>query len=222
MPSLLWLSHPLDPAAPRPPAIPAPELSWFLTVEKDGANVQMLRLANHTGTHLDSPRHVISDGAAIADFPPEELIYSRPVVIDLQAEDGEIVGPEKIEPHAGALAGADLALFRFGSEKFRMSEPGRFSTHCPGFGIPAGRWLREKFPRLHALGMDVPSVATIAHLDETMAVHHALLGGVGRKFIIIEEMHLAADLSGLREVRVSPWLVKGMDSGPCTILGVLA
>jgi hypothetical protein len=34
-------------------------------------------------------------------------------------------------------------------------------------------------------------------------------------------MHLAADLSGLREVRVSPWLVKGMDSGPCTILGVL-
>jgi hypothetical protein len=25
----------------------------------------------------------------------------------------------------------------------------------------------------------------------------------------------------LREVRVSPWLVKGMDSGPCTILGVL-
>lgn len=71
------------------------------------------------------------------------------------------------------------------------------------------------------MGMDVPSVACIAYLDETMACHNELLGGEGRRFLIIEDMKLDQDLAGQCEVRMSPWLVQGMDSGPCSIVGVL-
>src|SRR5213075_669305 len=71
---------------------------------------------------------------------------------------------------------------------------------CPGFGIESGRWLRKIAPKLRAMGMDVPSVACIAHLDQTMAVHHELLGGPGRRFLIIEDMDLDHDLTGLHEV----------------------
>ena len=52
-----------------------------------------------------------------------------------------------------------------------------------------------------------------------MAVHHELLGGQSRRFLIIEDMNLEHDLTGLREVRVSPWLVREMDSGPCSVVG---
>ena len=71
------------------------------------------------------------------------------------------------------------------------------------------------------MGLDVPSVATISRLDETMRAHNELLGKPGSRFLIIEEMKLDEDLTGLREVRVGPWLVRGMDSGPCSIVGVL-
>ena len=220
MSQYVQLSHTLGLTDPRPPAIPAPELSDLYTVPVDGANVQMLRLASHTGTHLDSPRHVIDDGVRITEYRPEELIFTRIAVVDLQLGDAQNVQPGHLEPHATVLQNADLALFRFGYGDVRRQHPERFSTRCPGFCVESARWLRETCPQLRAMGMDVPSVSTIAHLEETMAAHNELLSGEGRRFLIIEDMKLDEDLEGLSEVRVSPWLVLGMDSGPCTILGV--
>lgn len=221
MPRYAWLSYPLDLDGPRPPAIPAPELTDLYTVAEDGANVQILRLANHTGTHLDTPRHVIDGGAKITEFTPEELIFTRPLVVDLSLDDAETVMPEHLQPHAVALGLADLAMFRFGRGQVRRTDPQRFGNQSPGFGVESARWLSRTCPQLRAMGLDVPSVATIAHLDETMQAHNELLAGPGSRFLIIEEMNLDQDLTGLREVRVSPWLVEGMDSGPCSIVAEL-
>jgi hypothetical protein len=69
--------------------------------------------------------------------------------------------------------------------------------------------------------MDVPSLACIARLDETMAAHNELLGGEGCRFLVIEDMNLDHDLRALREVRMNPWLVNAMDSGPCSVVGIL-
>src|ERR1044071_7675812 len=106
MASLVWLSFPLDTEDPRPPAIPAPELAPLYTIEKDGANVQILRTASHTGTHLDSPRHVIQDGLTIGDYRPEELIFHRPALVDLPLPERSIVTPEHLAPISQTLAGA--------------------------------------------------------------------------------------------------------------------
>ena len=221
IPRYAWLSFPLGIDDPRPPAIPAPQLTPLYTVERDGANVQTLQAASHTGTHLDAPRHVIPDGLCIWDFSPEELIFQSPRVVDLPLPDAAVVSPQHLASVVPALADADLALLRFGYGSVRREDPERFSTRCPGFGVEGARWLRERFPSLRALGMDVPSLSCIAFLDETMAAHHELLGGPGRRFLVLEDMDLEQDLTGLREVRVSPWRVRGMDSGPCTIVGVL-
>ena len=81
------------------------------------------------------------------------------------------------------------------------------------------RGLRKSGAR--AIGMDVPSAACIAHLTETMACHNELLGGRGRRFLIVEDMDLEKDLGGLVEVRLWPWLVHDMDSGPCAAVGII-
>jgi len=216
----IWLSHPLGLKDPRPPAIPPPRLSEFLTVAKDGASVHVLRVASHTGTHVDAPRHVVEDGLAITDFAPEEFVFTHPVVIDLPLWDCEIVMPEHLAPHAERLGKADLALFRFNYARVRVMEPKRFSERSPGFGVESARWLRGACPGLRAVGMDVPSLACIAHLDRTMAAHNELLGGERRRFLVIEDMDLGRDLWGMNEVRLSPWLVKGMDSAPCSVVGL--
>jgi arylformamidase len=220
MPKYVYLSFPLGLTDPRPPAIPAPELAPLYTIAKDGAGVHTLRVASHTGTHVDAPCHVIQGGVPITAFAPEELIFTRPVVVELRAGDDEVVQPELLQPHAPAFQHADLALLRFGYGAVRRTEGERFSQHCPGLGVAATRWLRQNCPELRALGMDVPSLACIAHLDQTMAAHNELLGGAGCRFLVIEDMNLDLDLDGLDEVRLCPWLVQGMDSSPCSIVGV--
>jgi arylformamidase len=222
MPRYVWLSYPLALDGPRPPAIPPPELTDLYTVAKDGAGVQILRVANHTGTHVDSPCHVVDGAVRITDFRPEEFVFTRPAMVDLRLADATAAMPSHLEPFVARLQNADLALFRFGYGAIRRSDPQRFSTQCPGFGVESARWLRQMCPGLRALGLDVPSVAVITCLQSTMPAHNELLAGAGRRFLIIEEMHLDQDLNKLIEVRVNPWLVQGMDSGPCSIVGVLA
>lgn len=219
---LIWLSFPLDVRDPRPPAIPAPSLEPLYTIERDGANVQTLRLASHTGTHLDAPRHVIVDGLTVHDFSPEEFVFTHPVVVDLPMGETTIVGIGELKPVVGRLKGADLALFRLGYGRVRRENPERYADKCPGFGVEGARFLREECPSLRAIGMDVPSVACIAHLDQTMACHNELLGGENRRFLIIEDMNLEHDLSALLQVQISPWRVHGMDSGPCSVVGMLS
>jgi kynurenine formamidase len=221
MSKYVWLSFPLGLDDPRPPAIPAPELTPFLSIENDGANVQILRLASHTGTHVDSPLHVAAEGIPITDYRPEEFIFTRPAVVDLAVGDSEVVVPEHLEPLKDAMSGADIVLFRFGWGGIRKAEPERFIFRSPGFGVESARWIRESLPKLRAIGMDVPSLACIARLEETMAAHNELLAGQGNRFLAIEDMDLDKDLSDLREVRISPWLVSGMDSGPCSVVGVV-
>ncbi len=217
----IWLSFPLAVGGPVPPAIPAPELSPLYTVEEDGAGVQILKVATHTGTHVDLPRHVIAGGIGLTDLAVDKFTLTRPVVIDLPLGDATIVQPQELEPWKQRLALANVALFRFGYGAVRRDDGKRFSSQCPGFGVESARWLRQNCPDLRAMGLDVPSLSCIAHLERTMTAHNELLGGDGCRFFIVEDMNLEHDLTDLRELRVHPWLVQDMDSGPCSVVGIL-
>jgi kynurenine formamidase len=216
-----FLGFPLVENAPSPPAIPTVELSPFMSMPADEANVTLIKLTSHTGTHLDTPGHVIQDGLRLTDFQPADFIFDHPIVLDLPLGDGAIVQPQQLAPFVDQGQAADLLLFRFGYGPVRRVDPRRFSTQAPGFGVESAAFLREKFPRLRALGMDVPSLSTIASLETTFQAHHALLGGAGRRFLVIEDMNLEQDLSGLSAVIVAPLLVDRIDGGPCTVIGVL-
>lgn len=53
-----------------------------------------------------------------------------------------------------------------------------------------------------------------------MDAHRVLLSPPGSRFLLIEDMNLSFDLSPLRELWIMPWLVEGIDSGPCTVVGL--
>ncbi|MDR3552312.1 MAG: cyclase family protein [Clostridia bacterium] len=215
-----YLSYPLNVADPHPPAIPAAELYDYMTVDKDGASVQIIKTANHTGTHLDTSAHVFNDGIPITDFLPQDLIFTEVALVDLRLSDEETVMPEQLEPYREQLQNFEMAIFRFGVAEIRKKEPERFSNRLPGFGMESAQWLRDNLSNLRCIGTDLPSIATIAQLDITMRAHNILLAG-REKRLIIEEMNVAGDLSGLSEVRINPWMVKGMLSGPCSIIGII-
>lgn len=216
---VVWLSYPMSTTAPRPPAIPAPKVSEFQSIEKDGANVQFLQCYNHTGTHLDTAAHVIEGGAWITQFQPEELIYRKIRCIDMSGTpDDTVITPELLEPYLKDGSDEEALLVRFGVEEWRSGDPHRFSNHCPGFSIPAAEYIHQKMPNLRMIGTDVPSIACISSLEETMKAHNAFFElAKTPHFIIVEEMKLDADLEEIRSMLVSPWMHEEMNCGPCVI-----
>jgi arylformamidase len=224
----VFLSHALSTDTPTPPAIPPIELAPFMSLDKgDDANVTFVKLMTHTGTHVDTPRHVVRDGIALSDFEAGELVFKRPVVFDLPLGDDTLVMPEHLAGlekrpwgFGGRAVDADIVMFRFGYGRVRETDPRRYSGHCPGFGVESAMALREMFPQMRALGMDVPSLSCIAYLDRTMKAHNVLLGD-RRRFLVIEDMKLDMDLDGLASVIVAPLWIRDVDGGPATILGHL-
>jgi arylformamidase len=215
-----FLGYPLSAQTPTPPAIPAPAFSPFMALEKDGANVTMMQFASHTGTHLDVPKHVVAGAASLSDLQPVDFIFESPLVIDLPLEDAAVVQADDLTPFVTAGQEADFLLFRFGYGEIREKDPERFTTKSPGFGVESARFLRDNFPAMRGMGMDVPSLSCIEYLDETMAAHNVLLEGPGKHFIIVEDMKLDLDLHGLTQVIVAPLLAADLDGGPCTVIGI--
>jgi arylformamidase len=216
---ILSLGYPITLHDPNPPAIPPPMITPLYSVAADGANVFILKIALHSGTHVDAPAHVVEGGLRIIDFSPAELIFTCPIVVDLKLDDAQVVGPQHLLPVVEAGKEADLLLLRFGYGPVRRDEPQRYRERCPGLGMPGAEYLRTNLPQLRALGMDVPSLACIAHLEQTMSAHNVLLEGEGRRFLVIEDMNLEQDLGGLQRVILAPWQVAEVDSTPCTIFG---
>jgi kynurenine formamidase len=216
----IFLNYPLSPGDPNPPAIPPMELKPFMSLENgDDANVTSIKLVSHTGTHMDAPCHVIAGGITVTDFKADEFIFQRPLVFDLPLHDDELVMPEHLQPLVEIGKDADLILFRFGYGSVRKAEPNRYSAHCPGFGVESAEFLRDHFPHLRAIGMDVPSLSCICYLEKTMRAHNVLLAGNGGRFIVVEDMNLNQDLAGLSRVTLAPWMIKNLDGGPVTIIG---
>ena len=218
----IFLGYPISVDAPNPPAIPAPEITALYSLARGNeANVSVVKVANHTGTHVDAPAHVIEGGLKITEFEPEEFIFNHPAVVDLCLGDGEIVESDHLLPVVDVAKNADLLLVRFGYGPVRRTQPARYSCKCPGFGKASAECLLKALPNLRAIGMDVPSLACIEHLEETMEAHNILLGGEGRRFLIIEDMNLDYDLHKLASVWVAPWLIADIDSAPSTVVGRL-
>ena len=168
---IVQLSYPLRVGDPFPPAIPPLQITPKYSLDAgDAANVFMVSFANHSGTHVDAPRHVVADGIAITQFAPHEFHFDQPVVVDLPLPDRAVIGPDDLAPHAVTM------LLRFGYGPVRANEPERYRDQAPGFGVEGAAYLREQFPDLRAVGMDVPSFSTIAYLKDTMRAHNVVLG----------------------------------------------
>jgi len=207
----------MDGRSPRPPAIPAPEITDFQTVEQDGASVQYVTFYNHTGTHLDTEAHVFSTGISIEAFAPEDLIFRNVVILSFDRQNKYHMIAADLEPYVDILTTCDMAIVRFGVDGIRRNDHNRFSNMMPGFTCEAATWLREHCLKLRCLGTDLPSFAVISDLDNTMHAHNVFLEGSAKKMLIIEEMNLGALPEKIAEIIISPWLFTGMNSGPCTV-----
>jgi arylformamidase len=216
------LSHRLGPSTPVAPGVPPPEFRQHYSIQRgDVSNLFVLKLSNHFGTHVDAPWHFVDSGLKISDFTIEECVFDQPLCLDLPMKEAGLITANHLKPYADQIARCDLLLLRTGYSAIRGTDPERYRSKGPGMSVEGASYLAANFPRLRALGLDTISLACMEHLEEGLEAHRVLLRGEGRRFLIVEDMKLEPDLSRLRSVIVLPLFIEGIDSSPCTVMGVI-
>lgn len=150
------LSQPLNQDAPFWPFYPPFEVKYIKRKAEHGVNAQYIMTSNHMGTHLDAPRHFVTNGMTIDEIPLEWL-YGEGVIVDLSHLDElDLFTSKDIEDRVEVREGDILYIHtgwhrhaQFGDqpdeEKYIQRHPG------PHFNIVP--WLLEKKIKLWGVDM---------------------------------------------------------------------
>src|SRR6185437_7722151 len=77
------LSVPITADMPVYPGDPKTKIIQAGELQKDGFEVHILSMLNHSGTHIDAPSHMIEGGKSLDKFPLEAFV-GRGVYIKLE------------------------------------------------------------------------------------------------------------------------------------------
>lgn len=213
-----YLSHIIEPDTPVYGNAPSVRVEALRSLARsDTANVISVTMTTHSGTHIDAPYHFFSNGRRIAQYPAGFWVFSRPAICRVKLFPGQLLTPEQITVRPDT--GCDIILFQSGWSNRRMDAS--YVTENPGVHPDTAEYLRRRFRRLRAVGIDWLSVSSIKNRESGRKVHRVFLrqGGGGHPLLIIEDMNLSCRLSGLEEVIVAPLLIEGADGAPCTVIG---
>lgn len=206
-------------SAPRPVVVPFSQIA-----NGDTSNSYTLSLFNHTGTHIDAPRHFVDKGKPISGYALNELIFNRPIIINCQKDDACLIRPEDLKAASNQLHRSDCLLLRTGFGRFRDEE--RYRTNNPGIAPEAIRWIRKEYPSIRCIGIDTISISSFQYRNEGREAHRAAFvdqAGFGEPLLLIEDMKLdAVPEERLCTMIVLPWQIEGLDSAPCNIIATLS
>lgn len=217
----LLLSHALDENTPLYGSIPAHHVFPYSEISKgDAVNTVVISIHNHTGTHIDAPKHFIDDGKQISEFTLDELIFTNPVMVNCLKDGAELIVPDDLKHASQMFQKNDCLLLCTGFGKYRGEE--RYRAYNPGIAPETILWIRKEYPNIRCIGIDSISISSFQHRNEGIEAHKAAFSikkGLGEPLLLIEDMNLRAlSNSKLKLVIVFPWQVNGIDSAPCTVL----
>jgi arylformamidase len=163
---IIDISVPNGPEQHVYPGDPAPRIDAVHRI-RDGAvaNVSLLTMGSHTGTHVDAPHHFIDDGPRLGDVALERMVGPA-LVVDARgraAVDATVLAAAPIEP-------GDIVLCRTdNSARWRAPE---FQRDFAYVTLDAADHLLAR--GVPALGFDYLSIEAFGSPD--FPVHHRLLG----------------------------------------------
>jgi kynurenine formamidase len=127
----------------------------------DAAIHSGITLSEHTGTHIDSPRHFIKDGCSI-DKLPLETVIGRGYTMDASFLSPRSTLPaqaiQRFENNNIPIEEGDIVMIRFGwDKKYRIQpESGEYLKDWPGLSDEGAEYLLSK--GVKAVGCDTLSI----------------------------------------------------------------
>jgi len=167
----------------------------------DTANVSLLSMGSHTGTHVDAPAHFIEGGDTVEGLPVDSLIGPA-LVAEVRSE--RLIGRRDLE--SLPLDGQSRLLLK--TRNSALWARGAFTREFVALDLEGARYLTERGLRL--IGIDYLSIE--AFHSPGHPVHRHLLGaGV----VILEGLDLSRVAPGVYELVCLPLPVRGIDGAPC-------
>ncbi|GAB4512567.1 MAG: cyclase family protein [Roseibium sp.] len=223
------MTHELSEDFPTFGGVPGISYDKQFDFAKDGYNLFVLSVNEHTGTHIDAPLHFSADGASVAELPVESLACPL-CVIDIRARASEDrdtqVTPDDLKswiavngdiPDGAAVAMNSGWASKVGTDAFRGADAARGgSLHFPGFHVEATQMLLEE---TGAVCMAVDTLSLDHGPSADFATHYAWLpaGRYGIECLAgLDRMPATGAM-----LMVGAPKVRGGTGGPARVMGLV-
>ena len=183
-------------------------------IANEGYNTTNLHLYSHAGTHMDAPLHFLDGGATIDQWPLAQCIGSA-IVIDLsfKAPDS-LISVADLGVAAAKIGQGSRVLLRTDWDDHATLPD--YRTHFPRISRELASWLVEQGVWL--VGVQTPSVASLADREELRDVHQILLrGGI----VIVECLMNLRELPEVVTFIALPLKVDGGDGSPVRAVALI-
>lgn len=186
----------------------------------DSCNTMLWSFPNHSGTHVDSPKHFNLNGKSITDYPPEFWIFNKIELVDIS---DVVMGSQLIEPEIFPEfkeKNPELLLIKTGYGKYRGSP--KYTLTPPGVSARVADWVRTNYASIRCVGMDLISVSSYANRTAGREAHVGFLKD-HEPILLVEDLDLSKTNSQtvFRQIIISPLMVEGADGSPCNIIATI-
>ena len=190
------------------------EIHPHTRIANEGYNTTNLHLYSHAGTHMDAPLHFLDGGATIDQWPLAQCIGPA-IVIDLsfKAPDS-LISVADLGVAAAKIGQGSRVLLRTDWDDHATLPD--YRTHFPRISRELASWLVEQGVWL--VGVQTPSVASLADREELRDVHQILLrGGI----VIVECLMNLRELPEVVTFIALPLKVDGGDGSPVRAVALI-
>ena len=198
------LSHSITDGDRPYPGDPPTVITQTFTLDSDHFRLKQLSFGSHSGTHMESPSHLLEEGKSLDSFEPSSFFHEA-YVLDIQ--NSFCIGKEvitAIPPDVTAV------LFHTGWQVRWNSE--RYFEDPPLLTEEAATLLLERGIRL--FGFDSSSCDALS--SESLPIHHKIFSYDG---LILENLHNLDRVVGRTVSIVAlPLLLDDSDGSPARVI----
>lgn len=201
---IIDLSHEISPGMPVYPGTPQPGLEKLYLRQVVGYNEDILRMSTHTGTHLDSPAHILAAGNTVDRLPPGQFL-GRGRVADC-SQSGGTIELKHLAKELRGLKYVDYLLIHTGHSASWTEES--YCRDYPVLTAEAAQYISMTVQK--GLGIDTVSVDAVG--APGLPVHNLLL----QKGLVIVENLTNLDKLLAKEFLFAcfPLKIKGGEASP--------
>lgn len=224
---MIELSYKIRKDSPKWPTNPEEEIIYEQCREwGDACNASTVQHHLHNGTHVDAPKHFCSVGKTIDEIPIEDFYYQHPYVWNLQKAKGECITKRDILENEKDFQTADIILIYTGYSMLRENMPEDYIRGFPYISGEAAEYLRQHFPKLKAIALDVLSADDgITGCEKGFPAHHALLDSLNsgkRTLLIYEDVNVGKVLNKkISQICAFPIRFYGLEAAPVSIVAFI-
>jgi len=204
------LSHLIMENMPAYPGTASPRIVNNSSVLADGYAEKQLHLHTHTGTHVDSPAHMLSDGITLDSLPPDKFMGAA-LLVDCRGV--KVLDQKYLKPYQNRIRKCEFVIFNTGWSRYWGQE--KYYQDFPLLTMEAAQLLSGF--NLKGIGIDSSSVDAVG--SETYPIHKIFFN---KNLLIIENL---TDLEQIKADRFTfccfPLKIQQADGSPVRAVGIV-